>query len=57
MNDRVQNMSLIVDTPKELLPSFAPFERAFILAVKRFREKEAAAKASRILHQDAYETR
>lgn len=39
MNDQ-DKMSLIANTPEYLLTGFAPFERAFIMAVKKFQEKE-----------------
>lgn len=41
MNDQAK-MSLIANTPEYLLKGFAPFERAFIMAVKKFQEKETA---------------
>ncbi len=44
MNGIAGKIELLASTSPEILPGFAPFERAFILAVKRFREKEAATK-------------
>lgn len=43
MNNLAEKMDLLASTPVEMLPGFGPFERAFIRAVKRFREKEKAA--------------